>query len=612
MAVAAEVPERFDLVLSGVGYVLDRRQDVQAVHGNTPTFVTRQNVSGSYGDNTQEFWLVLSQNDWSQGEQQRYIRVNDAESRRRYWRGSAVDISREGEVALAPDTISYSTSTTVTASTNHQGIIAFVSGSTLFTVNHGGSISTVGTVTSTLSGLNAYGMCSDDRNVFIAYPSGGTNGCIRKWEGDSGPATFVDFAPSLGVTSVEFLNNTLFGLGQTSSGTPTLYSFSTSGTPTTIYQWSTGDGDPIAPANSGTLFSRLRRHGGALLILHTAHQGQLLEYTSDAPEVIAEFPHSFYATDLCVAQGIVFIGGAYYKRNTSNDEFYQRPAVFYYVDGRLDELWVADSFSTSSYAIGNTVPSANPVPFQRGVLWWDSIRAQLQFYDIKLGAVNGVSANTAVSGIGVAASAFAWFNGPSAGVAGQFPDTTSYASSGYVRTSLFDADSSLPKYWKSVKIDADIPSGASVDIAYRLNDLDGSYTTTQSSAVSGTEYTLGLSGRSISIQVTLNEGTNSTTPLLKRIYVRGVPILDTFERKQYVVDCSGVDAKNPVIRRDGTPETLTGLQLADNLRTAAEATSPFSVTDEFGSFTGLIEADSLRIERVRDRQYRASFTVRQV
>lgn len=602
---AADVPDRVDLLLNGEGYLLDRAEEPNALHAYTPTFVARQNVTGSYGDNQQEFWLVLSQNDWSEGEGQRYIRVNDPASSRRYWRGSAVDVSVEGQASLNLGSTSYSVSASVTASTSWRGEVAFVVGSDLFTVNQGASAVSRGATTSTLSGLTGYGMCADDDNVFIAYPSGGTNGCIRQWDGSA----FTNFRASLGVSSVEFVNNILYGAGRTSGGNLTLYSFSTSGVPTTIREWLAADGT----AETQTI-TRLRRMGDDLLILFSQHTpGRLLLYDGTGPNVIAELPASFYATEVVTSQGVVFIGGSYYKRNTSNTEFYQRPAILYYVDGRLDELWRADSFTATSYAIGATAPAANPVTFQRGILWWDSVRSQLTYYDLTDGSVSGVSAGTSLVGLGASASSFAWFNGPDASHAGQFPDATSVASTGYVRTSLFDADSSLAKYWKSVKVDADVPTGATFDIAYRTGDLDGAYTTLQSSASAGTEYALGVNARSISIQITLNKGSSTAGPTLKRIYLRGMPLLDTFRRESYVIDCSGRDQSNAPLLRDGVSRhPLTGLAQVTNLRTAAASTSPFTVVDELGSYTGLIEPESLQVQRIRDREYRVSLTVRQV
>ncbi len=581
--------------------MLDRTAAVSAAHEYTPTFVDRQNVTGSYGDNQQDFWMVLSQNDWSGGEQQRYVRVNDAESRRRYWRGSAVDISRDGEVQLGPSTVSLATAGTVIASCNWRGVPVFTVASNLYRADDN-VVSLAGAFTSTLTGHGAYGLASDGTNVFIACATGGTDGAIRKWNGSA----FSDFSVSLGTTSVEFANNVLYSVGTKSGSFAKLYSHATDGTPTTLFTWETADG-----LADGTTIGRIRKFAGTLLMHTLTQAGILYQYDGTSLSEIAQLPPAFLPTEIAVSEGIVFVGGAYLKRDIAGNGWYHKPAVFFYVDGRLDELWRADGYNTVSYSSATTtIPTANPVLYLNGVAWWDSVRGQLQYYDVQQGAVCGVSANTAVTGLGAFTGA-TFFNGPSTGVAGVFPDYANTASTGYVRTSLFDADSALPKYWKSVKVDADLPSGATIDIAYRLNDLDGSYTTLQSSATVGTEYTLAQSARSISIQVTLNKGSGGS-PILKRIYVRGVPILDTFRRETYVLDLSGKDGKTPVRHRDDTDETLDGLELATNLRSSASSTSPFSVTDEFGTYTAIIEPGTFRLERVNDQEYRATLTTRQV
>lgn len=603
-ASATDVPLKYDLVVNGTGFILDRRQEPNAVHEYTPTFVDRTNVTGSYGDNTQDFWMVLAQNDWGGGEQQRFIRVNDAESRRRYWQGSAVDISIDGQVMLTSGTVSLATAGTVISSVNWAGVPVFAVSTSLYRLStDGASVSTIGTYTTSFSGLGAYGLAADDVNVFIACPSGGSDGAVLKWNGTA----FSTFSAGGGITSLEFLNNTLFGVGATSTGKTILYSYDTAGTRTTIYTWQTADGQ-----RDNKVFGRLRKFGGTLLLSTLTLAGQLFQYEIDAPQEIAQYPPDYLGTEVCVAEGIIFIGGAFLKYDYTLGKYLHQPAILYYFDGQLNELWRADRYETTGTSSAtDTTLTSNPVPYLNGVLWWDPIRAQLTYYDIRTGAINGVSASTSVTGLGCF-SGVAFFNGPSSGVAGYFPNGHSLASTGYVASSLFDADSALPKYWKSVKVDADLPTGASVDIAYQLNDVvAGSYTNVQTGATSGTEYAIGQSSRSISIKVTLNSGSGGS-PVLKRIYLRGTPVLDSFRRDTFIVDCCGRDARNPVRLRDGSDENQTGLELATALRTAASATSPFTVTDEFGSYTALIDTQTFRLEKVRDREYRAQFTVRQV
>jgi hypothetical protein len=70
----------------------------------TPTFVTRQNTQGDYGDNFQDFWLTATQRDWSLGEQQRYFRQGNDDAIRRYWVGSNVNVNLvQGHVSMRRD-----------------------------------------------------------------------------------------------------------------------------------------------------------------------------------------------------------------------------------------------------------------------------------------------------------------------------------------------------------------------------------------------------------------------------------------------------------------------------------------------------------------------------
>src|SRR5438094_1511910 len=90
---AAMVGPRYDLLVDGFGYVLDRTWNPDSLrhpptaYKFTPTFLERTNVGAGYGDDQQAFWLTASQNDWSLGEQQRFFRATDADSVRRYYRG---------------------------------------------------------------------------------------------------------------------------------------------------------------------------------------------------------------------------------------------------------------------------------------------------------------------------------------------------------------------------------------------------------------------------------------------------------------------------------------------------------------------------------------------
>jgi hypothetical protein len=171
------------------------------------------------------------------------------------------------------------------------------------------------------------------------------------------------------------------------------------------------------------------------------------------------------------------------------------------------------------------------------------------------------------------------------------PNTTTWVTTGTIITSLFDFDSSLNKLFRGIIVDFDPATdgdGGSVQVDYRVGDLVGSYTFL-GTATSGVEQLLtGVTGRSISFKITLNKGTSTKGPTLKRIYARAVPILQQFRRREYVLDMTGT-TKIPQQLRDGTYHPKSGREQANDLITASQLTTPFSITDRFGTFTGLID-----------------------
>lgn len=197
---------------------------------------------------------------------------------------------------------------------------------------------------------------------------------------------------------------------------------------------------------------------------------------------------------------------------------------------------------------------------------------------------------------------------------GHFFPSGSTATGGGVTSPLLDFDSSLDKLFRGIKVDfddAEDGDGGSIDISYRVNDVDGDYTDLQLDATSGTEYTLtDISGRSISVKITLNKGTSTLGPVVKRIYVRAVPTTNSYKRRRYTLNCTGRDHDSTILVRDKTSHTKDGLEMATDLETAAEATTPFTIADKLGSFTGIVE--ELELIEVRPEEFVARVLVREV
>ncbi len=602
MATAADVPGKYDLVINSQGYILSNVVDnslpfriQRASYTFSPTFVERSNIQGDYGDNQQDFWMTFSQKDWSEGEQQKYYRL-DVDQSRKFWRGSNIDVRMPGQVVLrkAVNSVSFATAVQACAPWRPSGAESIIAASTtkLYEIDVQGSITDRGA-----HGLGAtpsrYGITTDSVDTYVSTTAAGTVG-VRKWDG----ASYSTFSAS-GADVLVYVNNTLYGLRQDSNGD--LVRWDSGGTLTSIFSWKQIDG--------GNLFgSLMHAYGGKLMIV--VYSGDCFGawvFDGTAPSKVVDFPSNFSFQSMEVTLGIVFYGGVHLSRDGSGVAI-QKPAIYYYANGTLGLLWEADVALTSTSAA-----SPGLAPVDGGLLFSDDTSGRLMFYDLRQGGFHAIGTYAVANGQPViAASATTTLMTRNATTAYQYPSTTSVVSSGTVATSLTDYDTSLDKYFKAVKIDADIPAGASIDIAYRLNDVDGAYTSIQTGASPGTEYTIGQNGRSISIQVTLNKGSSTNGPTLKRIYVRASPHLQTFRRGDYILDLSGRDGKNHVALRDGTQHSKDGLSQAQDLNTAAVATTPFSITDRFGTFTGIIEPDGFELDEVRPEEFVGRVRVREV
>lgn len=600
MASASDISYKADLLLNGELYMFAAQEDVEASFGYTPTFVPRQNVQGAYGDNFQDWWLTFSQNDWSLGEQQRFFR-GDEEGRRRYWRGTKLDVLTPGQVTLRQEGTELTFAESVVscaAAVNRAANSIYLGGTAnLRSVNYLGTLSDHGA-----HGLGAapsqFGMTSDGTDIYMTTTSGGTVG-VRKWNG----AAFSTFSATAANT-LEYLNNALYG-AVNSSGV--LQRYDTAGTATTVYTWKQADGDGF-----GTTFKPLRSFGGKLLIVvRGARAWELWLYDGSSPSKVDEMPSNFEAEGVEVLNGTVFLSGYYVRADDK-----RQPTVRYWANGTPGELWRATDYATDSYAIGLTTWDGKLV-FQV-----DSIPGSgtgtLIAYDPINGGVHSFAQYTSSAGnwrlYAATAKMFVQVRASATGFL--FPSST-VASSGTVTSSLVDFDSSLTKVGRGIKVDWEHVSGetgATVDIAYRVGDVDGSYTSLQAGATSGTEYNLsGVTGRSISVRVTLNKGSSTSGPVLKRVYVRAAPLQQTFKRRTYVLNCTGKDGESHVLFNDGSEHPKDGKQQVTDLQTAATATTPFSVTDELGTTANvLIEPDGFKIHRVRPEEYIVQVTCREV
>ena len=578
-----DVPDRYDVVFqlnngNTYGFLLADSVESnlpfrthKALYSYSPTFLERQNVSQQYGDNFQDFFLTGSQDDFSLGEQQKFFRVNDANRVRRYWSGFNVDpVTDPGTVVLTSSLLSASPAASsawcpspIVISTQFGYSWLGADGTNLY----GMTASSGAIVTKGAHGLGASTgstyISVDQANVYISSEGSGSVG-IRKWNG----LTFSTFSATT-VSQTTYVNNILFGVQTT---TDSLMSFDTSGSPTTQFQWKNADG-----TQSQSSFIKMIPHGGSIYIIRKNIQTELWMYDGSGCRMLANFPDDFVGKDITVVQGIVFVAGGSALSPGS-----YRPQVYYYSNGSVGMLWQS--------AVSATTNGGAVCPFGSGVAFQDTSTNHLLLYDLALGGTHTV-ADLGVSPVALSTSD--WTSailavGSSSNI---FNATGNYNSTGHIQTSQYDFDNTLNKVMRAIKVDADIPANTSVDIAYQLDGCGGTYTTLATGITSGTEYLLpaSTSAHSISVQITLNSATGSATPTLKRVYVRAAPTLQQFRRREFLFDLSGglreEIGKSARRNRDNTPYPYDPKTAANNLRTIATQTIPFTVQDRFDQFT---------------------------
>lgn len=615
---ATDVPNKFDCIINGEGYLFAPSDaglppsvfGIKPEFSYTPTFVTRQNTQGDYGDNQQDFWLTATQRDWSLGEQQRYFRPSDDDGKRRYWQGTNVNVaSVPGQVSLRPlttTTAAFGAAVRELAGDGLSNIIFATSSANLYEIN------SAGTVTS--RGAHGLGVQPDSMSlgglaiggVYMTSENGGTVG-VRKWNG----TVFSTFSAT-GVASIAYLNNALYGGSLLSAN---LIRYDTAGTATTLFTWRDASG-----TSAGTRIS-LQAYGGKLAILRgTDPEGtSLWIYDGTAPALVARFPSGFTGQHMAVIAGTLFVSGHSYKRLSATT--YTKPTIYYYANGTIGKLWEADTFVANSSAYDDYVPKI--VDFGNGLLFTDDTRGMFMFYEPSGGGVQTVGTYAAATGSTRLASSrdFALFSQTST-TPYRFP-SDGFSTSGTVITSLFDFDSSLNKLIRGIRVEFDAATdgnGGTVDISYRIGDVDGSYTNLQTTATSGTEYTLsGITGRSISVKVTLNKGTSTAGPVLKRVSVRAAPQQTTFRQGKYVLYLGGTSKRmggesQMITLRDNTIHRKDGAAMAANIITAATSTSPIAVTDgPNGTISNVVcDLANFQMSQIKPGEYVCVFPWREV
>lgn len=623
---ASQVGTRFDVIIDGYGYMNDRTWNPDSLrhppssYQYTPTFVERTNVSGSYGDDQQAFWLTASQNDWSLGEGQRHLRLSgDATSIRQYFADTGVDVSTPGQVTLKFGIQGITTAANVKAGcargvaapTGH----AFATNTNLYTSTAAGAITDQSTHGA--GNVNQWGVCTDGVNIYIA---GATK--IRKWSSGGG---YSDFSAQANAGALVFLNNALY-----SCDGSVLRVYSSTGTATTVFTWNDATGTALPALATHPKIIPL---GGQLLIYwpFLYDRPELWLYDGSSTYRVAELPDSAIGYDIEEIEGVTFLSGSIYGTDAVAESLGGFPILWTYVGGNLDELWRGRASNVNHSQNDGLMPTLGS--FSGRLSFTDMTRSggstgYLMEYDPTTGAVSSAGTFT-LTGAGGAASQMSSAASSvllSFDAASGVPKACLYPNlfggvpiAATIDSSLIDFDNSLTKLFRGIKIDWDGAAPAAPDIYYQIDSVDGAYTLLQAAAASGTEYALPATttGHSISVRVALN--VVSGVSRLKHVYARAAPILPSYRIARLILDCTGVESdpsgggdSDMLQLRDGTTHNLTGLQMATQLRATATMQTPVTITDEFATYTGIIEASTFQLERIRPAEYRAFVDLREI
>jgi len=156
---------------------------------------------------------------------------------------------------------------------------------------------------------------------------------------------------------------------------------------------------------------------------------------------------------------------------------------------------------------------------------WNGMQTNSGFGVLDL-ATGGYAKRGHAGASGDAVSAYVWGNRPGVSVAGvgaYGEDSTDFETTGWLKTSIADADSALDKHWDAISFNATQGTGTSVTIGYTV-DAGDSYTTLISASVLDEETrALDVDSPSLGMQITLTGNGTTTTPLFRVASVKFHP-----------------------------------------------------------------------------------------
>lgn len=617
---SADVPEICDLVINGERYMYSTDEQNKAAFTYAQPFVPRTNTENDFGDDKQDFWMIWGQNDWSGGEGQKY-QARSAEDAGRFWRGKNVNINTPGELVLSTEKSDLTFAANPKTAAGGGTKSYFATSTNLYSVNTAGSITDHGA-----HGLGAspsrFGMCvvgdpALGGDLFLTTHSSGTVG-VRRWNG----TTFATYSATDSET-LAFVNNALYGYSRI---TGSFQRYTPGAVPvgvTDIYTWR----DAEAAFMGSTV--KLIPMGGKIIILKQRGNSQktvaeLWIYDGQAaPVLVAELPPNFFAYEIEASAGTIFISGSYDIGSTPN----YVPVILFYKDGAIGELWKGEQATSDSLRHPPIVAWEQGIVFVDYVGYPGTNADRLVYYNAERGSFSTlIELDGLLVGGGVVAAANSHIlivPNTSTGTAGYvWGISVNPNSTGEADTSIIDFNSSLKKIPRGVTVIFDedpTENNSSIDIKYAVNG-ETNFTTLQTDAASGTEYTItppaeGTTYHSFQIRTVLNKGGGGALigPKLKRIKLRAMPVasaINSFSSRVYRIQLLGKDGEGHVLFHNGELNPKDGKQMHADLRTATTKTAPISVTDTMGTYVGIIE--KLNVIAVRKDEFVAEVSFKEV
>lgn len=631
-------------------------------------FIERTNVSGDFGDNQQDFFMTYTMRDWSGGEGQKFFR-QQTDKDRTYWDGSNVrPTETPGAVVVGPREVQSSLPHTATPAALAYNL-AFIKETSTGTIGDAMVIAICDVVLTTIftyysldGGASWTQMCAttppsqafdacdliggDDSKIYLL---------VNHWIGTSGTSKIFTCTGvgasswtahttlAKNVSMIEFYNNGIYGV----TGGALFQTIDVSG------GGSDGALNTIKDLGGGQVIDMMAA-GGVIYLLYCSSQGdhRLMQYDGTDVVEIARLPKGWRSPKpsesaidgsglnrrlrcLSYQDGIVYVGGSIPGNDalvTQGNAFTYRSALWFYDGGDSGILWQSNfMLQTQKRGGGATCVIDGGI-----IVFADHIAERLMAYDPRTGGVFTLSTLSNVpSGsnippiwrleydpinsviMGTWSTAYGATDDPfytvTSAQINRWQLRKTGATSGYVATSLFDFDSSLPKWFAGVTINGQVKpysgdAGAGTfDIYYQLDGVDGSYTLLQAGAVPGTEYRIDASAHSISIKVVLNNN-GDYGPSLQRIAVRAAPTQQIFRQRAYVLALL-----NDVNRKDGSEEPLTPGQQRHALETSLTKQVPILVSDETMTNVKMVfDASNTEIREIRENEYIAFVYLREV